>query len=106
MKNQELIAKLYNCVAHCNYCATACLEEDNVNKMVSCIKTDQICAAICNTTAQLLSYGYENVDKMMQECQQICTQCAEECEKHEHDHCKKCAEACKTCAEACANYLS
>ncbi|MEC8887581.1 MAG: four-helix bundle copper-binding protein, partial [Pseudomonadota bacterium] len=25
----------------------------------------------------------------------------EECEKHSHDHCKKCAEACRQCAEEC-----
>ncbi|WP_394345089.1 four-helix bundle copper-binding protein [Antarcticibacterium arcticum] len=27
--------------------------------------------------------------------------CAEECAKHDHEHCKKCAQVCNECAEAC-----
>ncbi|WP_425573169.1 four-helix bundle copper-binding protein [Paraburkholderia caribensis] len=27
--------------------------------------------------------------------------CASECEKHQHEHCKQCAEACRRCAEQC-----
>lgn len=106
MKNNDLITDLYNCVAHCNYCAAACLGEENVEKMTSCINTDQICASICNATAQLLTYGYKDVRKMIQQCHEICQECAKECEQHKHDHCQKCAETCRKCAEACAAYLN
>jgi hypothetical protein len=27
--------------------------------------------------------------------------CAEECNKHNHEHCKECAEVCLACANAC-----
>ncbi|WP_139293603.1 four-helix bundle copper-binding protein, partial [Mycobacterium tuberculosis] len=27
----------------------------------------------------------------------------DECKKHSHDHCQKCAEACFKCADACRN---
>ncbi|HEU5147385.1 MAG TPA: four-helix bundle copper-binding protein [Chryseosolibacter sp.] len=32
--------------------------------------------------------------------------CAEECNKHNHEHCKVCAEACLACAEACHALVS
>ncbi|WP_158686517.1 four-helix bundle copper-binding protein, partial [Cronobacter sakazakii] len=31
---------------------------------------------------------------------------AEECGKHDHDHCQRCAEACKKCADACRKMLA
>jgi hypothetical protein len=33
----------------------------------------------------------------------VCDYCADMCEKHDHDHCKKCAESCRKCAEHCRN---
>ncbi|ECX3894299.1 four-helix bundle copper-binding protein, partial [Salmonella enterica] len=27
--------------------------------------------------------------------------CAEECARHDHDHCQNCARACSQCADAC-----
>ncbi|MHB8898378.1 MAG: four-helix bundle copper-binding protein [Thermoguttaceae bacterium] len=30
-----------------------------------------------------------------------CDACADECEKHDMEHCRKCAEACRRCAEEC-----
>jgi hypothetical protein len=35
----------------------------------------------------------------------MCRSCAEECSKHNHDHCKACAEACLSCAEACRSVI-
>jgi hypothetical protein len=32
--------------------------------------------------------------------------CADECSKHEYDHCKHCAAVCERCAEACAEKRS
>ncbi|WP_419150467.1 four-helix bundle copper-binding protein [Paraburkholderia kururiensis] len=31
----------------------------------------------------------------------LCDACAAQCEKHEHEHCRQCAQACRNCAEAC-----
>jgi hypothetical protein len=35
-------------------------------------------------------------------CATICTACADECAKYEHDHCQECAKACRHCAEECS----
>lgn len=106
MKNSNLIEALNNCIAHCNHCADACLDEDNIKMMVPCIRLDRACAEICRTTANLLAANFADVKSMIQVCMEICRKCAEECGKHDHDHCQKCAEACQKCADACEAYLN
>ncbi|WP_419468929.1 four-helix bundle copper-binding protein [Burkholderia diffusa] len=31
----------------------------------------------------------------------MCDACATECEKHQHAHCKECAQSCRRCAQEC-----
>lgn len=99
--NHELIKKIDICVAACNYCASACLKEDDVKMMSKCIALDMDCAEICRTTGILLARDSEHGKYMLQECAEICEACAEECGKHQHDHCQACAKACRECAAAC-----
>jgi hypothetical protein len=101
-KNQSLIDLLNNCAAVCNYCATACLGEENVKMLVNCIKLNTDCADICRLTASLLARGSEHGNHLLQECAEICQKCADECEKHrDMEHCEKCAETCYQCAQEC-----
>lgn len=106
MKNEAFLQKLGNCITHCNYCADACLGEDNVQKMVKCIRLDRACAEVCSTLHQLLSTEFDDVDDLVRYCKRICDACANECDKHNHDHCKACADACRKCTEACEAYLA
>ncbi|MDT0641945.1 four-helix bundle copper-binding protein [Zunongwangia sp. F363] len=106
MKNEKLIKALNDCAAHCNYCADACLDEDNIQMMVDCIRTDRACAEICSATAKLLAANYSDVKEKVEYCHRICKKCADECAKHDAQHCKDCAEACKKCAEACEAFLA
>lgn len=105
MKNQnsQLLATLAECAAACNNCSTACLDEKDPKMMANCIKLDMDCAQICEVTAAFISRGSAHAKHLMKECAEICKQCADECSKHDHDHCRICAEACKKCAEACSN---
>lgn len=106
MRHSELINVLSDCVAHCNYCADACLEEENIKMMVDCIRMDRACAEVCSTTIKLLASGYSDVLGMVGYCYKTCLQCAEECALHDMQHCKDCAKACRACAEACKAYLN
>ncbi len=101
----QLIAALNSCATLCNHCATACLEEDNVQMLVKCIKLDLDCADVCTVVAALLARGSEHGKHLLKECAEICKACADECEKHahHHEHCKRCAEACRACADACTS---
>ena len=91
------------CAAVCDYCASACLKEANVNEMARCIKLDLECATMCRTAAQFMSFESEHANALCQLCVDICNACAEECSKHSSDHCRLCAEICYHCAEECAS---
>lgn len=106
MRNENLIKTLYDCAAACNYCADACLDEDNVKMMVRCIRLDKICAETCIATAKALAVNAPNDDLkgLVKYCMEICRKCGDECAQHKTDHCKRCAEACKRCEEACKNF--
>jgi len=103
MNNQTLVQTLAECIAACNYCADACLDEENVSMMKECIRTDRACAAVCTTVHQLVVSGYTNISDLIQVCIRLCRECEQECAKHAdmHDHCRRCMEACRKCADAC-----
>ena len=88
----------------CNHCFTACLKEEDVKTMSTCIKLDRDCADICSLTSSLISRGSEHGKHLLKECAEVCNKCAEECDKHVSmgmEHCKICAEACRACASVC-----
>lgn len=101
-----MITALGNCINHCNYCADACLDEDNVKMMVDCIRLDKVCAEVCSTTNQVLVTNFKDVQGLLDYCIKICKACADECSKHETQHCKDCAKACMECVEACKQYAA
>ena len=104
MKNEKLIHALGRCINSCNYCADACLDEENVKMMVPCIRTDRVCAEVCSTLSQVLTTRYTEVKGLIDYCIEVCNACADECEKHEHQHCKDCAKAFRECADECASF--
>lgn len=100
----QLITALNHCAVECNHCATACLDEQDVKMLATCIRLDIDCADICNLTASLLARGSEHGNHLKKECAEVCDACAQECEKHAKmgmEHCRVCAEACRSCAEMC-----
>ncbi|SHF78302.1 protein of unknown function [Salegentibacter echinorum] len=106
MRNEKLISALGNCINHCNYCGDACLDEDNVKMMKDCIRLDKVCAEVCSSLSQILATSYSDVNALVEYCKKVCQECADECGKHDHQHCKDCAQACKECVEACEAYLA
>lgn len=105
---QSLLDALNACIAACEQCATACLQEQEVKMMVRCISIDRDCADICAITARFVARGSEHAGHVMRECAEICGICATECEKHgaHLEHCQHCAEACRRCEQACRAALA
>ena len=95
------IDKSLQCAAMCNYCASACLKEDNVEMMTTCIQLDMECALICSSAAQLMSLGSQRSKEICKVCAEMCKDCGEECSKHKNDHCRECARICLECADEC-----
>lgn len=108
MRNEqinELEHKLVKCITACETCATKCLDEDNVAEISDCIKLDRDCADICALTVRLLARKSTYAERVIKFCIESCRDCANECDRHAHQHCKDCARICRECLEACENYL-
>jgi hypothetical protein len=100
---------LLECVEACTICADACLAEAHVEKLRRCIRATEDCADICATTLRIIGRQTETVAEMVRQqvhaCLVACQLCAEECQKHDHAHCRVCAQACRRCQEACNRLL-
>lgn len=68
MRNEKLIKALGNCINHCNFCADACLDEDDVKMMVDCIRIDHVCAEACSALSQILATSYKDVQGLVDYC--------------------------------------
>ncbi len=106
------ISTCLGCVQTCNACAAACMRESDVESMRHCIATDLDCAAICETTAGVLSRFdgtlRPEIKALLEACIAACKSCGDECASHagHHAHCKVCADACRQCEDACRDLLS
>jgi hypothetical protein len=91
------------CAKMCLSCADACLAEEMY--MAQCIRLCLDCADVCEATTRLgLRRTGSNeavLREMLEFCARACDECAAECEKHDHEHCRLCAQICRECAEDC-----
>jgi hypothetical protein len=95
----------------CIACADACLSEDMVAELTTCIRTNLDCADICAATARVLSRhtGYDaHISRtLLEACIVACSSCGDECARHAmHEHCRICAHACRTCEQTCRELLA
>ena len=101
---------LLHCASTCSLCADACLNEEHVAHMTTCIALDEQCATSCFSTAQLLSRPTTAADTWsgaLRACAELCRRCADECARHaDMQHCVICDEACRACADACDALLA
>ena len=106
------IAACFECVQVCTACADACLGEDMVADLTTCIRTDLDCADICAATGNVLSrrtgYDPDLTRTVLEACAAACKACGDECAQHAqmHEHCKVCAQTCRRCEEACRTLLA
>ncbi|VEH41195.1 Domain of Uncharacterised Function (DUF326) [Kocuria rosea] len=111
VKLAACIAACFECARTCTACADACLSEDMVEQLTTCVRTNLDCAGLCETSGKVLSrhtgYDASIVLDTIKACWIACKACADECEKHEsvHEHCRICAETCRRCAQACADLV-
>lgn len=94
-----------SCIEACQHCAQDC--ETCLSEMLGkpshndCPRCCRECINICKLCAHAIAAESRFRAEYCRLCANICVWCAEQCEDHEHDHCKRCAESCRTCAEAC-----
>ena len=99
----DAVHHMMYCAKMCRSCADACLAEDL--DMVQCIRLCVDCADICDAASNIgLRQTGENgqiLREMLELCARACDECAAECERHDHEHCKLCAQMCRECATDC-----
>ena len=99
-RNKTCIEECLKCAAICNHTVYACLQEEDVNKYKKCIQLCSEAATMCYAAAQMMCLGSTTARQVWGLCSEVCTACAEECEKHtESVHCMEAAEICKICDE-------
>lgn len=91
------------CALMCTSCADACAaESDDMRQCIrACLDCADICAAAAKLAVRRTGRNVEALRAAVETCARICELCAEECERHEHAHCRLCAEMCRECAADC-----
>jgi hypothetical protein len=82
----------------CEWCADECLGDPN---MADCARRCRDVADLTALHARLMARGSQYSDDLAATCAAACEACADECERHDADHCQVCAEVLRECAESC-----
>lgn len=101
----EALAAADICAQTCVICADACLAEARVDDLRQCIRLNLDCADMCRAMSRIAARRTGDnrsvTSELLDLCARACHECAQECGKHEHAHCRVCAEACARCEDAC-----
>lgn len=103
---ESCIEACNDCANACDMCAAACLQEDDLKMMARCIALDIDCAQLCRVAAAMMARGSEAAKLIREACATLCDMCAEECGKHQMQHCQGCAAACRKSAAECRQMAS
>jgi hypothetical protein len=102
----------FECEQTCTSCADACLAEDMVADLRTCIRRNLDCADVCGATGRVLSRQTApdggTLRAVLEACATACRACGDECASHAdmHEHCRVCAESCRRCEQACRDLLA
>ena len=103
----EAVKHAMYCAAICNSCADACSAEEM--DMRACIRVCSDCSDVCTALYRVASRRTAGnvpvIEATLQACITACRVCAEECEKHDNAHCRRCAKMCRECLEDCERAL-
>jgi hypothetical protein len=96
------------CAIIATACADACSgEEMDMRQCIRiCLDTADVCTTMSRMAVRQTGEDNKALRAMFHTCIEICEICAAECAKHDHDHCKRCAEMCRECADDCRKALA
>jgi hypothetical protein len=96
---------LQECIVACTVCADACVAEPDVAAMAECIRRDHDCIAVCRAAVEVISRWPADDASLtvlvLEAAERAAARCADECGRHEHDHCRECAERARRAESAC-----
>lgn len=83
----------------CEWCADECAGHGE--EMAECIRLCRDVADIASTHARFMARDSRYSGDLAAVCADACEACADECDQHDHDHCRTCARVLRECAETC-----
>lgn len=86
------------CVASCGSCYRALADQANRE---ACLRSCIECIDVCQKVILALVLDSQFSQRYCSLCAEVCSWCAEECEKLGPLYCKICADSCRRCAEVC-----
>jgi hypothetical protein len=94
-----------DCIENCNeatevceWCADECLGDP---EMEECARLCRDVADLTSLHARFMARGSAYSADLAEACATACEACAEECGKHDAEHCQVCADVLQECAESC-----
>lgn len=100
-------AHMQKCIDDCLHCYRTCfgmamnhcLESGGKHVEPAHFRLMTACAEICRTSAHFMLLNSPHHGHVCEECPEICTECARDCERI--GGMKDCVTACLACAESC-----
>lgn len=97
-------------------CVENCTEAAEVSEWSAdeCLGSEEMetCARLCRDVADVASLHARFMARdsnystqLAEACAGVCEECAEECERHDADHCQVTAEVLQECAESCRSMM-
>lgn len=104
----EAVKHAMYCAAIANSCADACSAEpmDMRRCIRLCSDTADVCTMAYRVASRRTDENRQLIRSALAVCIEACETCAEECARHDHPHCRRCAEMCRECAEDCRRALT
>ncbi|MFD1647894.1 four-helix bundle copper-binding protein [Haloarchaeobius litoreus] len=87
----------------CEWCADECLGDE---EMEACARLCRDVADLTTLHARFMARDSNYSPQLAEACAGACEECAEECGRHDDEHCQVCAEVLTECAESCRNMMS
>lgn len=93
------------CAAITSACADACAAEADAGERGPCIRlcndASDVCTATYRVAARRTGSNEGVIRSILDLCASACDACAAMCERHDDDHCRRCAEMCRETARDC-----
>lgn len=103
--HQKLIDAALHCVNTGDVCTNHCIKQlaDGATSLAACLRSVQALIPTCLALSRLAALQSPRLKDFTRIALEICTDCEEECKKHESHHaeCKACMESCAACIKEC-----
>jgi hypothetical protein len=101
---EECIDNCLEAAQACEWCADERAGEGE--DMARCLRLCRDVADLTTMHARFMARNSNYSAVLAEACAGACEECAEECERHDAEHCQVCADVLRECAETCREMAS